>query len=322
MASLNYLAVAYPFSFLNRNIVVSINYQRILDFDRDLELGEVHSKQRGSLDAISPALCVQVTSRVSVGLAINIWVDDIFSGRAWESWESNTSTSSKDLKRYEQFSGFFGVNATIGMLWRVWQGLQAGAVVKTPFRATVDWECSGMDCPESSEELKVDFPWAYGIGAAYRIADRWCVSLDVTRIHWDDYVILRTDPETGSDIEISPWSTGKADVGATTTVRAGMEYLFIRHRYVIPIRGGVFYDPLPARDDTDEYFGFSLGSGVALEKLSFDLAYTIRFRDLLLLGRPLIQYRDDVPGDPLSGVADTKADVVSHQFLFSVIYYF
>jgi long-subunit fatty acid transport protein len=355
-ASLNYLSAAYPFGFLKRNMVVSINYQRILDFNRDLKLElsqdqepfltlqqTLDFEQRGSLNAISPAFCAQVTPRVSVGFAVNVWMDDIFSDRAWE---SHTRTSgggeifvgptgnafSVRFRRDERFSDFLGVNGTIGMLWKVWQGLQIGAVVKTPFRAKVDRELTwslvvedennpgnpppGITPPEpvppTKEEVKVDFPWAYGIGAAYRFADRWCVSLDVTRVHWGDFVIIQTDPVTGRDIETSPFtgtSPSEADVGATTTVRAGTEYLFIRDRYVIPIRGGVFYDPLPAKDGPDKYYGFSLGSGVALQKLSFDLAYTFR-------------YGDNVLGDLLSGVADTRADVLTHQFLFSVIWYF
>ncbi len=35
--NLNYLSAAYPFKAANRNMIVSLNYQRLYDFNRELE---------------------------------------------------------------------------------------------------------------------------------------------------------------------------------------------------------------------------------------------------------------------------------------------
>jgi len=80
--------------------------------------------------------------------------------------------------------------------------------------------------------------------------------------------------------KISPISglpESKSDVGATHQIRLGTEYLFINPSYVIPLRGGVFYDPAPAEGSPDNYFGVSLGSGFAYGRYVFDVAYQYRF---------------------------------------------
>ena len=59
-------------------------------------------------------------------------------------------------------------------------------------------------------------------------------------------------------------------------MRLGAEYLWIMPKVVVPFRAGLFYDPEPGDRGTDTFFGFSLGSGVAINKLVFDLAYTFR----------------------------------------------
>jgi len=133
---LNYLSVVYPFRFLSRNWVVSLNYQEAYDFTRRFSasqmaqsssqheeadstvyydtqhdhLSEAHDdgsvdvdivtelrtrsssalrqllsselisslsfEQEGLIDAISPAVALEVTPRVSVGVTANFYRDD------------------------------------------------------------------------------------------------------------------------------------------------------------------------------------------------------------------------------------------------------
>jgi long-subunit fatty acid transport protein len=355
-ASLNYLSFAYPFRLFSRHVVVSLNYQQLLDFNRNLGFRlsqdqrpflefsqELDFEQTGAVYALSPAFSVEITPRLSLGVAVNIWMDDLFSDRAWESHTIGTGRGSVGIgtptdfttlfRRDETFSGFLGVNVTLGMLWNVWRGLQIGAVVKTPVRADAHRKLSSSlevydpanpgnpppgvtpSLPTSlEEEVEIEWPWSLGFGASYRFSDRWTLSTDLTRVEWADFTITQTDPATGERIETSPITgapAAESDVEATYTVRLGTEYLFLlpEKHLAVPVRGGFFYDPLPSGNGTDDYFGFSLGSGVTLRRVSLDLAYTLRF------GR-------DVLGDLLSGVADTRADVVTHRFLFSAIVYF
>lgn len=69
----------------------------------------------------------------------------------------------------------------------------------------------------------------------------------------------------------------KSQIDPTHQIRAGVEYLIITTKYIIPLRGGMFYDPSPAEGDPDDIFGFSLGSGIAMGRLVYDMAYQYRF---------------------------------------------
>ena len=89
--NLNYLSGVYPFRLLARNVVVSLNFQRLFDLDSATDaaspfatidgLQRVRSRQEGGLFTISPAVAVQITPTFSVGAAFNIW-PDLF-GNGW-----------------------------------------------------------------------------------------------------------------------------------------------------------------------------------------------------------------------------------------------
>ena len=85
-------------------------------------------------------------------------------------------------------------------------------------------------------------------------------------------------------------------------MRLGAEYLWIRQKVVIPFRTGFFYDPEPGAGGSDNFFGFSLGGGIAVNKFIFDMAYTLR------------------TGTVHSTATDTT--VYQHTLLASVIYHF
>src|SRR2546426_6669235 len=90
--NLNYLSAVYPFQLLQRNMVVSLNFQRLFDLRGATDVASrfvsidgiqrVSSRQTGGLFTISPAVAVQLTPTFSVGAAFNIW-PDIF-GNGWE----------------------------------------------------------------------------------------------------------------------------------------------------------------------------------------------------------------------------------------------
>lgn len=104
----------------------------------------------------------------------------------------------------------------------------------------------------------------------------------------------------GTVAERSPAPTALAH--ATTSVRLGAEYLWIKRNLLLPIRAGFFYDPEPGANGTDDFFGFSLGSGITVQKFVFDLAYQFR------------------TGTVESQATDTT--VYQHNIFASVIYHF
>ena len=307
---LNYFSISYPFETFNKNMIISLNYQNLYDFINKWNFSihqlqdngklnttqSFNAVQTGSLSAFGLAFCIEVIQNISLGMTFNFWEDGPFHKNQWEQVTNRkvsgfylgTPTTgggsySKDI--YD----FRGVNFNFGLLWNLTGKLTFGAVLKTPFTADVKHEHFFSQSLHYSEEPDADIeyekthlfdekltmPMSYGIGIAYRMSDSLTLSADIYRTEWGDFIHEDTHGNKTSPITGTPES--QADIDATHQVRLGAEYLFINPKYIIPLRGGVFYDPAPAQGDCDNYFGLSLGSGVAYKKYVFDIACQYRF---------------------------------------------
>jgi len=330
--SLNYLSAAYPFTLFQRNMIVSLNYQNLYDFTRHwkfpLTIREpgltttqtVESKQEGSLAALGLAYSVQISSAVSAGLTLNFW-EDWFNTKEWKhelhmsgSGSYNEVPFTSDYRRTDRFA-MSGFNVNLGVLWNITGQLSFGAVLKTPFTADLDQSTSeqavtqppGLIPDVSTPEYeKLDMPLSYGIGLAYRFSDRLTGSFDIYRTEWDNFAVTDTEGEKTS--LITGKSPGESDIDPTHQLRAGVEYLYITNRFVIPIRGGIFFDPAPAEGSPDNFYGLSMGSGVARGKFVFDVAYQYRFGN-------------DIGGFD-AGLVDFSEDVQEHTIYSSFIFHF
>ncbi len=307
--NINYFSMSYPFKLINRNMVVSLNYQYLYDFSRKWALPlasrtnkiNINHDYDGSLYALGLAYCIQITPRISFGLTLNFW-EDWLGDNGWEqNRHDNTITIGDDNELHiSEYSGhskfsFSGFNANIGMLWNINDKFSLGAVIKTPFTADMKHEFSSLTWetgqsstlktgPDSYEE-KLDMPMSYGIGIAYRFSDKLTVSTDIYRTEWQDFIL--EDSEGNKTSPISNLHIDKSDVDPTLQIRVGAEYLIfdpVKSKYVIPLRGGIFYDPAPAEGSPDGFYGLSLGSGIVFGRYVFDLAYQYRF------GRDVGQY--------------------------------
>ncbi|ETX07164.1 MAG: hypothetical protein ETSY2_12810 [Candidatus Entotheonella gemina] len=351
--NLNYFSLAFPFRVRQRNVVVSLNYQRLFDFrgatdtvtgfrildpDTGFVSGagshDVSSDQSGGLFSISPAVAVQISPTFSIGVALNIWPDLFDNG-----WEQDVTirssglvfsgnnlvpfTSTGTIK--EDFS-FEGVNVTAGFLWTINSVFTLGGVFRSPFTADVtrtnetqlELTLQNGTAPVNAvcrfrDKLDMDMPMAYGLGLAARLTTELRLALDISRVHWSDFRL--DDARQPSALEqaecavlsvTTPVGKGPAILNGegddTTSVRLGAEYLWVRPKYVIPLRAGAFYDPEPGAMGTDHFFGFSLGSGIAVKSLIVDVAYTFR------------------AGTVATVATDTT--IHQHNILASVIYHF
>ncbi len=299
---LNYFSVAYPFNWGGRNMIVSLNYQNLYNFTREWQFpfnyteGAWDTRQNvdyssdGSLGAIGLAYSIQITPALSLGVTFNFWNDGLFDN----GWEQRTSaTGSGTLgglpvtttaSSYDRYT-MNGFNANLGVLWNIGSRLTLGAVFKTPFRADLKHEywtyyrqegAGAIEIPaeKQTEDLKVDLPMSYGIGLAYRFSDSFTMSFDAYRTEWDDFVLYT--PDGGKQSPITGAPIGEVHLEPTTQLRAGAEYLLIKNNYVIPLRGGTFFDPAPAEGSPDYYYGLSAGTGIAYGRYVFDIAYQYR----------------------------------------------
>jgi long-subunit fatty acid transport protein len=303
---LNYLSAAYPFVLFKRNMIVSLNYQNLYDFERKWSFPlsfspsgnpwRVDYRQSGSLSAIGLAYAVQIIPRLSLGVTVNRWDDDLSNNE----WEQKNIIGGSDTDAggdrftfksfiYDKYSVKGGTNFNIGLLWNITDKITLGAVYKTPleadlkhrhvagyslsFPASLDMNAKSMTTVETNETLYL--PMSYGLGLSYRFSDHLTVAADLYRTEWGDFKI-----KTAEGREISPItgrSIQESSVRPTHQVRLGGEYLFITGKYVIPARCGIFYDPAPATKHPDDYYGFSLGTGVGIGRFIFDIAYEFRY---------------------------------------------
>ncbi len=306
--NINYASVVYPFEIKGRNLVVSLNYQRMYEFDRDLDYGgsgvlaggdvwtEARSiKQLGSVTTLTPAFCVEITPKWSMGASVNIWGLD-GENDGWEQeWDLQIVTRNDAglviertwAETWEKYS-LSGVNYVIGTQYKTNRWTFA-AVYKTRWDADVDFEKyheqashypldPSMDSHasfEADQSETLTWPESYGVGVAFRYSDRLSFALDAYATRWSEYVL---EDEEGNEINLLAMNDVNADVKDDAfQVHFGTEYLWILPKYAVAARGGLFYDPQPIEDTVNETYGLAVGGGVAYRNLAIDAAFQYRW---------------------------------------------
>jgi len=337
--NLNYFSATYPFHFY-RNIVVSLNYQRLYDFNRKFDYAfnfsedgldvsqNKHFDQNGFLGALGLAASIEILPRLSFGATLNIWTDQLLWDNGWDAKFSENAVGTLagtpvtiNTKIKDDYSEFRGINANLGLLWNINRYITLGGVVKTPFTASLKHkfkfdQIQTFDAPVNTtvtsqenftENVDLDMPLSYGAGVAVRFSDVFTIDLDVYRTDWSNFFLKDGQGNKFSPIDGRPKS--ESNVKDTTQVRLGGEYLFIPQtkNIVVPIRAGVFYDPEPSEGEVKDFYGISVGSGIAYKKFIFDAAYQFRWGNNIDTGNL---------------IADSEADVRQHSVLASIIFHF
>lgn len=351
VGEINYLSFAKPFKLDGfRSAAFSISYQRLYDMHRhwkfDLATEEpgyslnqqVDYSQKGTLSAMGIAYSTEINREISAGLTLNIW-DSGLNPNQWEQETIQTGDGflgathfiyrSRSFNRYD----FSGYNFNLGLRWQIINtpnhGITIGAVFKSSFEADVtrknryetlvqyptDPTGDQINSGSSTSDLTLEMPASYGIGLVWRKGNRFMWALDLYRTEWGNFILTNEQGEHSSPITGMP--EGQSDIAATLQVRTGIQYILndLRLRYheaIIPVRFGLFYDPAPAENDPDDFYGFSMGTAVSLKKasrtrFSIDIAYQYRTgRDV---GRSILQH------------LDFSQDIDEHSIYLSLIYY-
>ena len=144
-----------------------------------------------------------------------------------------------------------------------------------------------------------------GIGLGFRYNDALSFSSDVT---WTDWSEWKQTDENG--VKVTPLGSTRTNTNANDTysIRCGSEYLIFGKKVIVPVRGGVLYEPRPSLRDPTDVYGFSVGSGITFKRFSLDGAYQFR-------------WANNVDGEDI-GLSGTHYDLTEHIFLTSVIVYF
>ena len=285
---------------------------------------KIEFESKGGIGALTPALSVLVTPKVSLGVAVNYYTDEFFGDYAWKQTTTGKgigNLAGTDITTaYDSdttFKNFQAINLTFGMLWDVWEReeklLTFGAVYDTPYTADMDRITDftsvisplGQSIGHKRDHFEVDYPMSFGAGLGFRYNDALSFSMDVTWADWSEYM---QEDENGNKSRPLGGAPSNTEIDDTYAVRFGTEYLIFGQKVIVPVRGGLFYDPRPSLDDPADVYGFSVGSGITFKRFSFDGAYQFR-------------WANDIDGEDF-GLSGTSFDLNDHMFLASIIVYF
>ncbi len=356
---LNFLSFTYPFPalILGRNSSVGLYYQHKYDLSRKFKLdfnqstvgsdgivfnnfSELDFKQDGALSAITPAFAFEVTHRLALGVAVNLWRSSIFSENGWTRDQRDQTFSHSAnggglaiTSLHEKYEDVEGENLTVGLLWNVTDKWSIGVRYDSAFTADSDYTRHGstlqINLPQNSRAMsyfpknrksnrEIRLPSTVAVGAAYRANDRLTLSCDVTTTDWNDFWFKDESGNRKSLVNArnldQVWFAPHFE--PTYTVRLGGEYVFIPKQpdevlgRIWTLRGGLFYDQEPASGGPDNFWGGAVGVGLlAKERVNVDLAYQVR-------------YGHEVNHDFVRGVPGFDEDVIQSRFLISTVIYF
>lgn len=341
----DFVGVAVPFEVGSRNLTVQLSYQRAVDLfgrgaagfvqtapasdlldpelidalrippDRPVEVdGDIFPAQSGAFHTATVAAGYQLTSRLSVGAALNYWIGE---------WNASGTQSLRyrtvlrpgqppvDVFRFQgtfrQDQSLRALNANVGILLR-YPRVSVGAVARLPFTADYDVDETfseqdfllGQPFAEREDAFgmrsRLHWPRSVGVGLALRPVRGLTLAGDYSRSRWSGAFIedvpqgaLLTDPPQGADegsvvfvdrnfFDLLPaTTTATAD---TDQWRGGAEYLLTAiPRVVVPFRAGLFRDRSPVTDLTGtvrEIEGWTVGTGLNFSRLVLDVAFERR----------------------------------------------
>ncbi len=355
---LNYFSFAYPFTAFDKNMIVSLNYQRLYDFYDNIEFDqnfrqsssggfsniEAHTdfKQTGALKAFAPAFAIQLTPRFSVGITFNLWTDELGFDNEWESKRVTTYKSSRHafitnpltgktesslvgfrgkLVTKEKNDDFRGFNMNFGFLWNLNRFVTIGGVLKTPFTADFHRKTYTESSQYGYTDKRAGRPLS---GSSVR---RQSMELKFPLSYGIGLAFRFSDTFTVScDVYRTQWSRfwAKGKYGSTSPI-TGKPRKDSHVRDTTQVRIGCEYLFVLEKTIVPLRFG-AFYDPEPSEKSPEDY-FGLSIGTGVMLGNVLIDcayvYRwgRDVKGDVLP-IQQTRADVDQHKFFVSAIYHF
>lgn len=187
LADLNYASLVIPF-FFHTNMVISLNYLTLYRFDKAIdfpidflattpfELSQQQSidfDQEGAFSALIPAFGIDITDKLSIGVAFNIWSDAITGNSSFDKRQRSNGNffSPDDGRVINTFDEVFkenliveeGYSLAIGSMYRINENWNLGVVIKPPFHLDIDREITVEKTSQegvlfAKKDSKLEFP--------------------------------------------------------------------------------------------------------------------------------------------------------------------
>ena len=244
--NLNFLSLALPVLVSETNLVAAVTAQRVIDLYSSSESAYNSYENKGGVDAISPAVGLQLGSQISVGATFNI-----FTGK-YDQEETYKLTNETETYT-EKYSGS---NVNIGVLLDL-QKFRIGGVYKTPW----DMTCKPEDSEE--EEYDISMPVMWGVGLAWEATDKLLLAAD-----YESRRFSTTEMKVGD-------ASQSLEMEDVNQFRLGAEYLIFSGDNIIPLRAGFKSDAKPFKDASDEQVVgavVTVGAGLIMGNINLDFA--------------------------------------------------
>ena len=241
---------------------------------------------------ISPGFSYQVSDKISVGAALNIFYGMMDMKRAVDALTVMNNPTQPEPgedgmvdNQYEESGSGLGLGFSFGILVRPAEILSIGLSVKT--KNTVNFEGTAKNTAfqafnayETDYERDLAWPLWLGAGIALTPVEKLTITADVQFSQWSD-----TQEKIITEYKNAVWA-GAMDEEARTMVmnwadktqfRFGAQYQLTD---VFALRAGYYYDPAPAPDETTNiifpsitYNAFTVGASYCFGKVNLDFGF-------------------------------------------------
>jgi long-subunit fatty acid transport protein len=295
----DFLALTWPLPSIAGS--VQISYQRVIPFSGHRTIQRTTSTAsslttldaEGGFDVVALGTGWKVAPTLRVGGTLNYWVNGFH--------QSLNRRGRHDTNLDADFS-LHGWNMNLGFIWSPIENLNVGGIAKTPFSGRVRIEKKRTDSffepggaidrvtenAYEADNVRLDFPSAYGLGASWRVRSSLTLSADYAHTSWSKASIYNffaieptlapgdapADPIVYEDA--LPYPLLSQLQRDTFQLRVGAEYVVIRGRIKWPLRAGYFLDRQFFLDDDNSapvFGGVTVGMGVILGPVLMDVAY-------------------------------------------------
>jgi hypothetical protein len=297
-SSIDFASAALPFAIARRPMTLQVSWRRLYrlentfggQFDRYEtglpadRLGSVYFEDtlHGSIDVLSVAGAVKLTSRAALGGGLDFWRGG---------WDERVSyIGNQDATGPSTFLDtqvkvrMRGRNLNLGLLLN-YPAWNAGIVYHAPFWSKFSQhleEQSSEGPPATADAPRSRFrlPRSIGAGVAWRPAALWTVAAALTHDQWTDALVDRVP---GVDRALNFFDGMPPELSTTqdtVSLNLGAERLLVHDGVVIPLRLGAGWEPQGAMDpltrDPVNYLLFSAGTGFNTNRFKLDAAVQYR----------------------------------------------
>lgn len=226
-----------------------------------------------ALVAVSPAIAVKVTDKLSLGASLNIYYGFL-----------DVKKPISDFGQMEEDVSGMAFGATIGMMYQPSEKFSFGLTFKTPMTAKFSGDTTipalalfGMS-PTNNGEREATWPMWIGAGIAIKPNDKLTITADVQYTNWKKMTDI---PMVFDSPAVQAVIGDRADFELrwkdTVQLRCGFEY---KVSPTFAIRAGYYYDPDPTDNPTQSiilpeitYNWITVGFGYHTENFALDVGF-------------------------------------------------